>query len=476
MTISPRDVLFSLPSPLLPVTRLVVMVGAVLAVSAAAISSAYAQPVQPVQPAESTAPEEASSPDGVPDGANDDAGAVEAGGEAAVVAPATSGDTRPALAPTPEPAEKPAVRYSWGGYIKVDAIYNSTGRLAGDGSEFTGAGDAGDLLLVPGLVPVGGEVAEDGGGYNLNARESRFWLKAEADTPRGAFKAYIEADFYGFNSSLGDELFTNSSSMRVRHAYGQIGGLLAGQTWSTFMDVPALPEKIDFGSPAGRVFSRQAVIRYTRPVGPGALDIALESPETTLTAADGSRIVRDDDIVPDVILRYTYNTEALRLVGGAMVRTIRADDVVAGESATKPGVSGMVAAKVGVGKHNVRFVAHAGQGLGRYMALGPFTAGTIDAQGGVELTTIFGGILSGQLWLTDTARFNLALSASQAQNDTARVPMTVNKNVASVHSNVMWNPIEPVRVGLEVIYARRELEDGTDGALVRTQASIRYMF
>lgn len=465
MAISQLDAPFSFSPNTLRVARLASRVAVVLATCIATASAVQAQPAEPAQPGETT------SPDGDSGADRDATGADLIGSEAAQPASAPA----PAPASTPTSDEKPAVRYSWGGYIKVDAIYNSTGRLSGD-SEFIGAADPGDFLLVPSLVPVGGDDFEDGGGHNLNARESRFWLKTEADTPRGAFKAYIEADFYGFNSSLGDERFTNSSSMRIRHAYGQFGGLLAGQTWSTFMDLPSLPEKIDFGSPAGRVFSRQALIRYTRPVGPGALDIAFESPETTITAADGSTITRDDDIVPDVVLRYTYNTESLRLVGGAMVRTIRADDVVDGESATKPAVSGMLAAKVPFGKHNVRFVAHAGQGLGRYMALGAFTAGTIDDQGGVELTPVFGGILSGQVWFTDTARFNLVLSASQAANDTDRAPMTVNKSVASVHGNVMWNPVEPVRVGLEVIVARRELEDGTDGQLIRTQAAIRYMF
>ncbi len=111
--------------------------------------------------------------------------------------------------------------------------------------------------------------------------------------------------------------------MRIRHAYGQLGGFLAGQTWSTFMDLKALPEKIDFGSPAGRTFVRQAMLRYSHKLGPGTLDLALESSETTLTASDGSRAVRDDDRVPDLVTRYAYDGNKGHLAAAVLTNVTR---------------------------------------------------------------------------------------------------------------------------------------------------------
>ena len=45
----------------------------------------------------------------------------------------------------------------------------------------------------------------------------------------------MEGDFY----SSGDQF-------RLRHAYGEIGDLLVGQTWTTFTDVAAAPATLDF--------------------------------------------------------------------------------------------------------------------------------------------------------------------------------------------------------------------------------------
>ena len=72
----------------------------------------------------------------------------------------------------------------------------------------------------------------------------------------------MEGDFFG---AAGNESVSNSNGLRVRHAYGTLGGLLAGQTWTTFSDVAAYPETVDFGGPVGVIFARQAQVRWTQP-------------------------------------------------------------------------------------------------------------------------------------------------------------------------------------------------------------------
>ncbi|MEM9490678.1 MAG: DcaP family trimeric outer membrane transporter, partial [Myxococcota bacterium] len=371
---------------------------------------------------------------------------------------------------------EPAVRFIWGGYVKFDAVFNSTGRLNGD-SEFVGAADLGDFFLVPSLVPIGERSDGDGGGLNLNARETRFWLKTEVATPYGPLTTYIEADFYGFNASLGDERLTNGSTLRLRHAFGQLGPLMAGQFWSTFMDLKALPEKIDFGSPAGRIFTRAAMIRYTHKMGNGTLDVSLENPETTLTADIGSRVTRDDDLVPDVVVRYSYDTDKMHLAVGALGRLIRADEAAAPDlSDSQLGLAGRLSGKITTfGKDNWRFAFIAGQGLGRYITLNAYNAGYIGDDGGIELIPVIGGHTSYQRWWTDTIRSNLILSYSAAFNEEDRVE-TVNKNLTTVHFNTAWNPVPRTRFALELIYARRELESGDSGELLRAQGSVRYTF
>ena len=69
-------------------------------------------------------------------------------------------------------------------------------------------------------------------------------------------RMYVETDFYG-----------SSSVLRLRHAYGSYGGLLAGQTWSTFVDENNFPNTIDFESPMAFPSIRQAQLRWTQKLG-----------------------------------------------------------------------------------------------------------------------------------------------------------------------------------------------------------------
>ncbi len=61
---------------------------------------------------------------------------------------------------------------------------------------------------------------------------------------------------------IGDERTSNGYSPEIRHAFISYDGWLFGQTWTTFMDVNALPDSIDFvGTTDGTVFVRQAQVR-----------------------------------------------------------------------------------------------------------------------------------------------------------------------------------------------------------------------
>ncbi|MDD1612171.1 MAG: DcaP family trimeric outer membrane transporter, partial [Methylococcaceae bacterium] len=173
-----------------------------------------------------------------------------------------------------------------GGFVKLDAIYNS--QSTGD----NGRTNQGDQWLVPGSIPVDDSHAE-ANQITFHARSSRFWLKSFTPTRLGDLNTYLEMDFFAFQAP-GDERVSNSYAPRMRHAYGQLGRFLAGQTWTTFMDARALPELNDFaGAPLGRIFVRQPQVRWTQPfmIGthPVDWDVALESPESTLTDPNGLR-------------------------------------------------------------------------------------------------------------------------------------------------------------------------------------------
>ena len=123
---------------------------------------------------------------------------------------------------------------------------------------------------------------------HFHAKESRLWFKSFTPTDWGALVAYIETDIFNLQST-DSERVTNGNTPRLRHAFGSLCNLLAGQTWTTFMAVYTFPELNDLGGPAGQIFGRQAQVRWKQPTGWGSWQVALENPETTLSipAANG---------------------------------------------------------------------------------------------------------------------------------------------------------------------------------------------
>ena len=102
----------------------------------------------------------------------------------------------------------------------------------------------------PRTIPVDGS---EGSNSNLHAKETRLSLDMRGPVEGKELRMYVETDFYGSGSVL-----------RLRQAYGSYGGLLAGQTWSTFVDDNNFPNTIDFESPMAFPSIRQAQLRWTR--------------------------------------------------------------------------------------------------------------------------------------------------------------------------------------------------------------------
>ena len=84
---------------------------------------------------------------------------------------------------------------------------------------------------------------------------------------------FVEGDFFG-----------TGNAFRMRHAYGTLGPVLGGQTWSTFMDEDTMPETLDFESPIAFPLIRQAQIRRSQDIGNDGSywAVALEDPDSDL--------------------------------------------------------------------------------------------------------------------------------------------------------------------------------------------------
>ncbi|MFI4986821.1 MAG: DcaP family trimeric outer membrane transporter, partial [Alphaproteobacteria bacterium] len=161
------------------------------------------------------------------------------------------------------------------GYTKADFIYDFN----------TNLGDTFNASAIPGSKTSG---QHQGGNFHFGARQSRFNIETRTPTDWGQLKTFIEADFFGLtvntNNTVGGGGNT-SNPPRMRHAYGQLGPVLAGQTWSNFNDLDDTPELIDFnGGQQQAGGTRQTQVRYTLPVGNWTLSAALENPNPRTTA------------------------------------------------------------------------------------------------------------------------------------------------------------------------------------------------
>jgi hypothetical protein len=155
------------------------------------------------------------------------------------------------------------------GYVKADFIY---GLNEGNGDVF-----------VPENISTSGKDEER---FRAHARQTRLRVKTSTPTDMGPLKTLIEGDFFG---NGGNQIFSNSTSFRLRHAWASIGGLSAGQYWSNFMPIESYPGTIDFNGPAGLPFIRQAQLRYTHKVDDQlTLRAPVENSEFNGHAADGT--------------------------------------------------------------------------------------------------------------------------------------------------------------------------------------------
>ena len=352
------------------------------------------------------------------------------------------------------------------GFIKLDASVTDF-----SGGELPSSSIGRDFYI-PGLVPVGGE--GDGPDFDFNPRETRFVFGL--DTERGGVDigGHLEFDFQV--TSDGNERVSNSFTPRMRQAFVTIDNWLLGQAWSTFQDVSALPDNLDFIGPTeGTVFIRQPMIRYTR----GPWQIALEQPETEITGPAGERILAGDDLAPDFVLRYNKKGGWGHLTAAALLRALHVEDeVIPGAlSDTAFGYGISLSGKLKVGrKDDFRFMATYGDGIGRYIGVNIVNDAAINSAGTLDKIATYSGFASYRHFWSDNLRSNLTGGYFKADNPVNLVSGAVTDQVYSIHANLIYSPIPKIDVGIEYIFANRRLENHLDGDMNKVQFSTKYSF
>jgi hypothetical protein len=345
-----------------------------------------------------------------------------------------------------------AVSFSIGGYAKLDAIQDLD--PLGNRYEFK-----------MNSLPVDGADNDQGGQTTLHARETRVNLDVRSSDGPQHLRVFVEGDFFGDNNAL-----------RLRHAFGEYGRLLAGQTWTTFMDLSIRPKTLDFEGPEGEVFIRQPMVRWTQPMGTHwKWAIAIENPGAQFAIPSGlTGTVRAN--APDAPAFVRYETKRWHAQVAGLVRQLRYDggEGEADASALGWGVS-MTARVKTFGDDALMGQLGVGQGAASYFDAfaGQKADAVLSPDGSLTAVGVRGGLIAYEHHWSRKVRSMVGYSRAEL-SDGDGLPGGALRRIQDVRANLVWSPYKLVEYGMEVLWGQRDDQDGGTGQAWRVQASFIY--
>jgi hypothetical protein len=121
-------------------------------------------------------------------------------------------------------------------------------------------------------------------------------------------------------------------------------------------------------------------------------------------------------------------------------------------------------------------MATIGNGTGRYLGLNTANGAVLDSNGNLKSIEQWGGFVSFRHFWDSRWRSNFTFSYLSNDNDTALTGTGVTRDVYSIHANLLYQPVEKMTVGGEIMFADRTLETGASGDLTRLLFSAKYAF
>ncbi|ALO36406.1 hypothetical protein CMT41_17900 [Colwellia sp. MT41] len=319
---------------------------------------------------------------------------------------------------------------TFGGYVKVDARYIS-----------------GDIGATDYWYGGGTVLAESQSNFGISANETRFNTKYI----HGDVTGFIEIDFYGDAvKGGGNELISNSSNVRLRHAFVKYKNILVGQTWTTFQNTSSLAEAADFGGPlVASAFIRQGQIRYTM----GALQLSIENP----ASYGGNNIAQGgtaNDSIPDFIGKYTFKGDWGNVSLSGLARQLESKSGNT-EAAVGVGVAGRINT---FGKDDFRFQLHAGN-TGRYVGV---TAATDMV--GEEIEESIAVMAAYRHFWTETLRSSVFFGYQETEES--------DRERYHVGVNLFTNVTKQLSFGIEV--GSFAIDDNAPGAKTGDSAYLQF--
>ena len=327
-------------------------------------------------------------------------------------------------------------------------------------------------------------------GHNGNifasVRQTRFGARNLFPTPLGQLKTVFEFELFGVGIDAGQTTF------RLRHAYGELGQFLAGQTWSPFMDPDVFPNSVEYWGPPGMVFFRNLQFRW-QPINNGnkQVMIALERPGAS---ADLGSIV-DRDIIqgvkfrfpaPDVSGRVRYGGERTYIQLAGIFRYIKWDDnaptATTNLSSHTYGWGVNASSNVGVGpKDTIKMSFIYGHGVENYMNDAPVDVApkvTTNPHKPIDgdALPVIGVVAFYDHYWNDKFSSTLGYSLIDIRNAALQLPDAFHRGHYAL-TDLLYYPVKNVMIGGEYIYGHRtNFSDGFGVNDNRIQFTFSYNF
>jgi hypothetical protein len=342
-----------------------------------------------------------------------------------------------------------------------------------------------DAMRINRLPKYKNEFAPDGT-FFFGVRQTRFGVAGYTPTKMGNLKVVYEFDMFGVSADEGQ------TTMRLRHAYGQLGKFLAGQTNSPFMDSDVWPNTLEYWGPTGMVFYRNVQIRYM-PINSETKElwIALERPgagadKGTVSTPEfpGLDSVKAHLSAPDVSAHFKKKGGwgSIQLAG--MFRPLKWKDtrvIKVGQdfSGSVTGWGAHLSAVINITKSTVFRGSYVyGEGIENYMQDAPNDVGTV----------VKGTLIEGQaLPITGTMAWidhnwnpkwwtSLGYSTASIENTATAAGTTSYKNGQYGMLTIGTTPFPNIMTAIEFQFGQREGENGFKSDATKVHLSFKYNF
>ena len=306
----------------------------------------------------------------------------------------------------------------------------------------------------------------------VTANPSRFVIASATPTDWGKLST-----FFSFDAA--ENTTSSDPDFRFRQGWGQLddifwgGALRAGQSWSSWDDVTALPETMDFEGPNGSQQTRQGLVRWARDFQKKyTLWVSVENPNYSIQNG------KTKSAWPDTIASLNWHGDWGHLKPALIGRQLQGDSDDGGDDDNAFGWGVQLAGDIKVPllakKDNFKFQAVYGAGIGSYNNDGGIDDAVFD---GNDLKAIksFQGYGALQHWWLDSLRSNAVFGYVDVDNRNQQHSDTLERTMYFA-GNLVWSPIDHMDIGGEYLWGQRDNKNGDVGTARRIQFSTKYLF